>query len=266
MSNLDHNLKTANSASHNEQVCPPQSAIKNRRGFLSLVLLFAAGCVSNNKSSRIPDPVWPDLKNPTPAPTNPKSAMTKAKTPKSKDLAFVLDRESWCPVSGSPSVALLNPMLPVKYITVHHDGMSPFLAKDESSSASRVELIRTGHRGKGWGDIGYHFVIDRGGRVWEGRDLKYQGAHVKECNEGNLGVCCLGNFDEQSPSPEQVAALEKLLNVLMNKYGVSVSRVKTHQEWATARTACPGRSLQSEMRQMRMKRLALRDGKAKTMA
>jgi hypothetical protein len=52
----------------------------------------------------------------------------------------------------------------------------------------------------------------------------------------------------------------------MNKYGVSVSRVKTHQEWATARTACPGRSLQSEMRQMRMKRLTLRDGNAATLA
>ena len=266
MSDHANTSTPANTSGQNQPQCAPESAIKNRRGFLSLTLLFAAGCVSNTKSARMPDPVWPELKDATPTTTKPKPAIAAVKTPKSKDLAFVVDRDSWCPSSGSPSVPLLNPMLPVKYITVHHDGMSPFLAKDERSSASRVELIRTGHRGKGWGDIGYHYVVDRGGRVWEGRDMKYQGAHVKECNEGNLGICCLGNFDEQSPSDEQVAALEKLLNVLMNKYGVSVSRVKTHQEWASARTACPGRSLQAEMRQMRMKRLTLRDGNAATLA
>ena len=266
MSDHADNSTPVNIARNNEQVCAPEAAIKNRRGFLSLALLFAAGCVSSNKSARMPDPVWPDLKDSTPTTNQPKPAIAAVKTPKSKDLAFVIDRDSWCPSSGNPSVPLLNPMLPVKYITVHHDGMSPFLAKDERSSASRVELIRTGHRGKGWGDIGYHYVVDRGGRVWECRDMKYQGAHVKECNEGNLGICCLGNFDEQSPSAEQVAALEKLLNVLMNKYGVSVSRVKTHQEWASAHTACPGRSLQAEMRQMRMKRLTLRDGNAATLA
>ncbi|MCE9619143.1 MAG: peptidoglycan recognition protein family protein [Planctomycetes bacterium] len=238
------------------------SALKSRRGFLSLGLLFAAGCATPNKSTRLPDPVWPELKNTTPtAPTT-----TAVKSPKPKNMTFILDREGWCPSSGTPAVALMNPMLPVKYITVHHDGMSPFLAKDERSSAARLELIRTGHRGKGWGDIGYHYVVDRGGRVWEARDIKWQGAHVKDCNEGNLGICCLGNFDEQSPSPEQIAALEKVLNVMMNKYGVSVSRVKTHQEWASAHTACPGQSLQSEMRQMRMKRLTLREHLGQAMA
>ncbi len=155
MSDHANNSAPANSALH-EQECAPESAIKNRRGFLSLALLFAAGCVSNNKSARMPDPVWPDLKDSTPTTTKPKPAVVAVKTPKSKDLAFVIDRDSWCPSSGCPSVPLLNPMLPVKYITVHHDGMSPFLAKDERSSAARVELIRTGHRGKGWGDIGYH--------------------------------------------------------------------------------------------------------------
>lgn len=266
MSDQAKNSAPTNPARQIEQVCAPELAIKNRRGFLSLALLFAAGCVSNNKSARMPDPVWPDLKDSTPTTTKPKPAIAAIKPAKSKDIAFILDRDNWCSSSGSPSVPLLNPMLPVKYITVHHDGMSPFLAKDERSSAARVELIRTGHRGKGWGDIGYHYVVDRGGRVWEGRDIKYQGAHVKECNENNLGICCLGNFDEQSPSDEQVAALEKLLNVMMNKYGVSVSRVKTHQEWAPAHTACPGRSLQAEMRQMRMKRLTLRNGNAATLA
>jgi hypothetical protein len=216
-------------------------------------LLFVAGCATPTRTAKMPDPVWPDVKDVPDA----KPPIAAVKTAKPRNLAFIIDRDGWCPKSGGPAVSMMNPMLPVKYITVHHDGMSPFLAKDERSSAARIELIRTGHRGKEWGDIGYHYLVDRGGRVWEGRDIKWQGAHVKYCNEGNLGICCLGNFDEQSPSPEQIAALEKVLTVMMEKYRVPVSRVKTHQEWASAHTACPGQSLQAEMRQMRSRRLAM---------
>jgi N-acetyl-anhydromuramyl-L-alanine amidase AmpD len=138
-------------------------------------------------------------------------------------------------------------MLPVKCITIHHDGMSPFTATDFSSCASRIELIRNGHRGKGWADIGYHFVIDRSGRVWEGRDIRYQGAHVKDQNEGNLGILCVGNFDQQTPSMAQLAALDRHLRVCMLKYKVKSRQVLSHQEWASAHTACPGRNLQSKM-------------------
>jgi len=145
----------------------------------------------------------------------------------------------------------MNPMLPVKHITVHHDGMTPFLANDENSSKVRIEKIRNAHRGKGWGDIGYHFVIDREGRVWEGRPINWQGAHVGNRNEGNLGICCLGNFDEQAPTAAQMAALERQLKILMTMYGVPRSRVKTHQEWPGAKTACPGKSLQAQMISMR---------------
>lgn len=131
--------------------------------------------------------------------------------------------------------------------------MSPFTATDFSSCASRIELIRNGHRGKGWADIGYHFVVDRSGRVWEGRDLRYQGAHVKNQNEGNLGILCVGNFDQQTPSMAQLAALDRHLRVCMLKYKVKSKQVLSHREWASARTACPGRNLQSKMDGIRRK-------------
>lgn len=155
----------------------------------------------------------------------------------------VLGRAKWS--KGQPVVSLMNPMVPVRWITIHHDGMTPFVATDERSSAGRIELIRNGHRGKGWGDIGYHFAIDRAGRVWEGRPLKWQGAHVKDHNEGNIGILVIGNFDEQSPSAMQLKALEKQVKMVMLKYKIPASRVKTHREWAGAKTACPGKSLQN---------------------
>lgn len=149
----------------------------------------------------------------------------------------------------------MNPMLPVEYITIHHDGMTPFTATDYASSAARIELYRNGHRGRGWGDIGYHYVIDREGRIWEGRSLKWQGAHVRNRNEGNLGILVMGNFDEQAPSDRQLAALERHLRTCMAKYKVPVSRVRTHREWDGAKTACPGKNLQSRMATMRSKSL-----------
>lgn len=219
-----------------------------RRRFLLLGgLALLAGCASDS-SMTLPGPIWPDLDTSCPMPPAPPT-VTQGPAPTPMPFSGVLPRSEW--TRSAPVCSLMNPMLPVKHITVHHDGLAPFVSSDLRSSAQRIEMIRNGHRGNGWGDIGYHFLIDREGRVWEGRPINFQGAHVKNWNEGNLGVCCLGNFEEQSPTPAQIAALERQLQVLMRTYGVPKSRVKTHREWAGAKTACPGRSLQAQMVQMR---------------
>ncbi len=238
-----------------EQPDPAPSALEpllrgvlplTRRGFLALGTLAAVGCATGTQRSSV--------KLPDPSGLGTKPTVCPPIKPRPKEFSFVIDRQYWC--RGDGVASLMNPMLPAKYITVHHDGMSPFMAKDQNSASARIEIIRNGHRSKGWGDIGYHYVVDRGGRVWEGRELRWQGAHVKGCNEGNIGVCNLGNFDEQSPSDEQLEALEKLLTCLMDKHSVPVSRVRTHKEWPSAATACPGRSLQREMVTMRSAKLA----------
>jgi len=220
-----------------------------RRSFVLLGLAALAGCAVD-KTAELPGPIWPDLDQhcnvPPPPPTV--SGGTAAK-PMPMPVDGVLPRSEWA--RGAPICSLMNPMLPVRYITVHHDGMTPLQATDEGSSRARIETIRNGHRGNGWGDIGYHFVIDRNGRVWEGRAINWQGAHVRNCNEGNIGICCLGNFDQQAPSAAQLAALERQVKVLMQLYGVPKSRVKTHQEWSGAKTACPGKALQAQMNSLR---------------
>jgi N-acetyl-anhydromuramyl-L-alanine amidase AmpD len=102
---------------------------------------------------------------------------------------------------------------------------------------------------RGWGDIGYHYVIDRSGRIWEARPIQYQGAHVASNNENNLGIMVLGNFDKQQPTDAQMATLRQALIRFRKTYNVPVSRVYTHQEITP--TACPGRSLQPRMVAMR---------------
>ncbi len=137
-------------------------------------------------------------------------------------------------------------MTPVRRITVHHDGMEPVELRTVRDVAARLDHIRSAHQnGRGWGDIGYHYVIDPLGGAWEGRPLAWQGAHVADQNAGNVGILTLGNFEVQRPTEAQLAALYAFLKSQMRVYRVPARRVHTHRELAP--TACPGRNLQPYM-------------------
>jgi hypothetical protein len=140
---------------------------------------------------------------------------------------------------------LANPMNGVTRITIHHDGMNVFQSTGRGDAAQRMEGIRRAHVGQQWADIGYHFVIDPAGRVWEGRPSTLQGAHVKDNNEHNLGVMVMGNFEESRPTPAALTTLDLFVAQMVRKHRVPIQRVFTHKEIMP--TACPGRNLQSYM-------------------
>jgi hypothetical protein len=222
------NLKNKNSLTH-----------LNRRGFLMASSLMLVGCGTKKVTSLLPSPIWDqDQAQAIDIPELPSVVL-----PHPTHSMGAISRASWA--KGNPISRNMNRMLPVEYITVHHDGMSPFRNTSKSAAASRLETIRRSHLrrdGGRWGDIGYHFAIDPSGRLWEGRPLTWQGAHVKARNEGNIGVVVLGNYEEQAVNPTQQAAVSTTLQTLMARFKVPVRRILTHQEWAA--TACPGRSLQ----------------------
>jgi hypothetical protein len=155
----------------------------------------------------------------------------------------MIPRREW--TDAGPIMSLANPMNGVRRITVHHDGMSVFTSRSRTDAAERLELIRRAHVGQRWADIGYHYIVDPAGRVWEGRPAHLQGAHVRFNNEHNLGVMVLGNFEDSRPAPEALEALDALVGVLMRRHAVPLDQVWTHRELAP--TACPGRNLQSYM-------------------
>jgi hypothetical protein len=160
----------------------------------------------------------------------------------------VLPRTQWA--DARPLMDRMDPMGRVDRITLHHEGWNPVAFTDLPTTAERLELIRRSHINRlHSGDIGYHFVIDRAGRVWQAREARYQGAHVRSNNENNIGVMCLGNFDVQSPSPEQLKSLVATVKALRRFYKVPVYKVKTHREINP--TACPGKNLQAFIVQAR---------------
>jgi hypothetical protein len=69
--------------------------------------------------------------------------------------------------------------------------------------------------GRGWFDIGYNFVVDRFGRIWEARqggiDLPVIGAQAGDWNQISFGVSVLGTYTDERPSPAAVAAVERLI-------------------------------------------------------
>ena len=153
---------------------------------------------------------------------------------------------------GQPIRSDLNPMLPVTCVTVHHDGLDElFWGTKPAEVAARLERYRVGHLARGWADIGYHLAIDRGGVLWQGRAIRWQGAHVHLHNEGNIGVLVMGNFDQQTPSFAQMATLRRVLTELRSTYRIQRGEVYTHKEWKDAQTACPGAALQPRVEKLR---------------
>ncbi|MHC4914153.1 MAG: peptidoglycan recognition protein family protein [Planctomycetota bacterium] len=137
-----------------------------------------------------------------------------------------------------------------EYIIVHHSAT-------RSGGARRFDKYHREHRG--WENgLGYHFVIGNGtdtsdGRVEIGARWMRQitGAHVGgRKNIGKIGICLVGNFDLDEPSPKQMKALGRLIEFLQVRCGIPANRVCGHCEVVRAGyTHCPGRHFSmSELR------------------
>lgn len=219
------------------------------------------GCRSAQRgaSEKLPATSWPDRpvlpvahEEPIPAP-----APVPAPPPVAATMPGIIPRTSWASAGPrrSGEMYLMNG---VQRITVHHSGMNSAGLSTREDVAHLLDNIRKEHlsRDPRFIDIGYHFIIDPQGRIWEGRSLAFQGGHVKAQNEHNLGICLLGNFDEQRPTGEQITSLNSLAPFMMRHFGVRTNRLHTHQELDRT-TACPGRNLQRYMLAARMLRGAM---------
>jgi flagellar hook assembly protein FlgD len=107
---------------------------------------------------------------------------------------------------------LYAPML--KLAVVHHTaGTNVYTPAEAPAIVRGIELYHV--KGNGWNDIGYNFLIDRYGTVYEGRGggmtRNVIGAHALGFNTGTVGVSLMGNFQSATPPPAMQAALVSLL-------------------------------------------------------
>ena len=105
---------------------------------------------------------------------------------------------------------------------------------------------------------GYHFVIGNGsgspdGQIEVARRWAEQkpGAHCRDtvnpaANEYGIGICLVGDLDDNPPTPRQVEAAEALLDYLRDRYQIASKNVLAHSEIAGTATDCPGRLFPAE--------------------
>ena len=108
---------------------------------------------------------------------------------------------------------------------------------------------------RGWRDIGYNFLVDRFGRIWEGRwggvDKAVVGAHTLGYNEVAFAMSAIGNFEEAQPPEAVLDAYAKLFAWKLSKYDIKADATKLwvknrylqaingHRD--VGQTACPGK-------------------------
>ena len=140
-------------------------------------------------------------------------------------------------------------------IVVHHS--AGFLSVRQIQRLHQVE--------RGWSDIGYHFLIDEAGTVFQGRPAVGGqlaiGAHVGGANTGKVGVCLMGCFHpempdcDDSPRPSMIDALGDLLAYLCRTYGIAAGEIFGHRDFKA--TACPGSEVYARLDEVRSSVLRL---------
>ena len=103
----------------------------------------------------------------------------------------------------------------------------------------------------GWNDIGYNWLIDPNGVIYQGRGDNVRGAHFCGNNTGTMGVCVMGDFTVVLPLPDAVSSLQDLLawkicdadvtadgSTFHSSSGQTLNHISGHRQGCA--TACPG--------------------------
>lgn len=141
---------------------------------------------------------------------------------------------------------------PVQFIGIHHDG---------SSDATLKTILKYHIKTNGWGDIAYHFVIDKKGQIYEGRSLDRASdtnnvfkSYGEERLTAIINILLLGNYNTekiQTDSPQIVSA-KLLTSYLYLKYPlVTMDSIRGHKDFITDSEygknliTCPGKNMYS---------------------
>ena len=133
-------------------------------------------------------------------------------------------------------------------------------------SAAQVPALLRGiyayhTQSRGWRDIGYNFLVDRFGRIWEGRyggvDKAVVGAHTLGYNEVSFAMSAIGNYDIAAPPQAILDAYARLFAWKLSLYNIRadathiwlkdryVNAINGHRD--VGHTACPGRYLYAKI-------------------
>ena len=138
---------------------------------------------------------------------------------------------------------------PWRYIVLHHSA---------APEGSYDQIDREHRKVLGFDGCGYHFVIGNGTGSDDGKieisqrwTNQKQGIHCRnarthDVDEYGIGICLVGDIDQQPPTARQIAAAKALVAYLSQRYAIAPSRVTTHVQLAATPTVCPGKYFPAE--------------------
>jgi hypothetical protein len=158
----------------------------------------------------------------------------------------------------------------VKFAVVHHTaGRNDYTRAQAAAIVRGIQLFHV--QSNGWNDIGYNFLVDRFGTIYEGRyggvDRNVVGAHALGFNTGSVGIALLGTYGNTTPSAAAQDAIARLIAWRLDlahvdpastltfisggseKYApdapVTLRAVSGHRD--TGSTECPGNALYARL-------------------
>jgi hypothetical protein len=159
---------------------------------------------------------------------------------------------------------------------VHHTVTANDYAPEESAGIV-LSIARYHRNSNGWNDIGYQFLVDKYGQIFEGRaggvDQAVVGAQSQGWNSTSTGIACLGTFTSVAQTPEGMDALARLIGWKLSVHGVPTTgevtvtsaggetnrypagtpvtfqRISGHRDGNN--TSCPGDVLYTQLDQLR---------------
>ena len=178
-----------------------------------------------------------------------------------------------------------------KKLVVHHTDTSDDYT-DRAGAEAQIRSIYYYHSvTQDWGDIGYNFLIDKFGNIYEGRYSRdyaganptgddatgrgVTGAHTGGWNSGSVGVALLGTMTTHDATPAARDALERLLAWEAGRNGIdpqatqpfvnpvsgatiTTPNIAGHRDYAA--TACPGDTFYPTLPALRAATAARIDG------
>lgn len=150
------------------------------------------------------------------------------------DVAIV-PRAEWA--DRAPIAERLVEQTPVR-LTVHHAGV--FDDGSVPGDEKMRRLLRFSLRDKPWGDVPYHYVIDRQGQVFAGRDLRYApDTNTGYDVDGHVGICVEGDLTKQPLLEAQYRSLVDLLVKLTAELKIPDRAIAGHMDYSPGKTDCP---------------------------
>lgn len=151
---------------------------------------------------------------------------------------------------------------PLNRVVVHHTATTP-----EADSSAAVRAIWYYHANNlAWGDIGYNYLVDQAGNIFQGRyfdgnyaeanNVDVVGGHAYDNNRGTTGIAALGDFTNTAPTASLVHSIGEVAAYKGGPYDLNPAEGTTfggnllgHRDLLS--TSCPGANLYAQIQTIR---------------